>query len=223
MAVMAVAVLALVPTVVALVVTIAALVVTVAALVVRRLTARLTFARVALITLEMMVAATATATAAIGPVGVEVALAGGFGLDFRLWRLGRRAAKELLHPGENAAGFFRFRRRRGGRRFALQSAVIGESRWLRRVCARLARFERTVVAAVALGAEVRPFASPILAPRTLATELGLCRSAWLAAARLAGDATERFAFPTLFNMLRRFGRKNLQLGPRLGGGRFGGR
>ena len=53
--------------------------------------------------------------------------------------------------------------------------------------------------------------------RTLATELGLCRSAWLAAARLAGDATERFAFPTLFNMLRHFGRKNLQLGPRLGG------
>ena len=41
----------------------------------------------------MMVAAAATAAPTIGAIGVKVALARGFGLDFRLWRLGRGAAK----------------------------------------------------------------------------------------------------------------------------------
>ena len=224
MAVPAVALVAIFATVAPLIAAVASLIAAVALLVSGRrtaslLTARLAFARAALVALEVAIAAAASSAPAIGTVGVGVALARGRRLGFGFRCLGGGAAKELFHPAENATGFFRFLRRRGGHRFALRPAGVGNRRRRGGVGARLARFERTIIAALALGAEVRAVAAPIFAPWALFGRTGLRRSARLAA-RLAGGGGERFALPIVLNSPRRFGRKDLQLGLRFGNGGF---
>lgn len=101
----------------------------------------------------------------------------------------------------------------------MRPARVGALGGRGRVGARLARFVRAVVPAVALGSEVRTVAPTVLALWTLVEGTGLCRLD-LVAAGLTGSVAEGLALPILLDASRRFGRKDLQLGLWLDNGGF---
>jgi hypothetical protein len=79
------------------------------------------------------------------------------------------------------------------------------------VGAQVTRFARAIVAAVALGAEVRAVSPSVIAPWGLFGRPRFAGASRLVA-WLTGGVAERFAFPILLNASRRFRRKDLQFG-----------
>ena len=197
-----------------LVTTVAALVTAIAALVTAGLAARLAVARVALIPLEMASAPAPTAATTILTLLGIFSFAAGSGGGLGLRRDSRDAAEKFLHPGEKAA---RFRRRLGfGRGCGIGPCGLialgpsGSSPG--RTCV-TALLGRAVIPAVPLWAEDGPLVAAVITRRT-----GGVGAPTRLSGGLVRDVAERFAFPIMFDALRRLGRKDLQLwhGLRLG-------
>ena len=204
------ALLALVAAVAPLFSTIAALV---ALLLAAGLTARLALTRAALIALEMASAPAAATAAAIWALLRVFAVGAGRAWGLRFRRGGGRTAKELLHPGEEAARFCR--RLALGRRSRFRPGQLiarrpsGSSPSRTRVGAGLSWL---VIPAFPLGAKDGPVIATIVTRRAGGRGIG---GPSLLTRWLARNIAEGFAFPVVFDAFGRLGREDLQLRLRL--------